>query len=86
MPIYVGKGPNFYLVTCELLPRQTKTREERVRFHQQVCEHCGFFLDTIKRQNKAMKQGKAWRRLMCVHPNDKVTLEKWKSHITVFGR
>lgn len=86
MPVYVGKGPNFHLVSCELLQSQTKTKEERIRFHQQTCERCGFYKDTVERQRKAVRQGKPWRRLMCVHPNDKATLEKWKSHVTVFGR
>lgn len=85
MPTYIGKGKQFWLVTCELMPSPNASKEEKIRVHQEVCVNCGFFRDALRRQQKAMKQGKQWRKLVCVHPKNKAVLEKWKPHVTVWG-
>lgn len=82
MPRYIGRGPTFHLVTCELMPSPDASFEEKKRFHETTCNNCGFFRDTIKRANKAMSEGKEWRKLMCVHPKNTVALKKWTLHVT----
>lgn len=82
MPKYVGKGKGFWLITCELMPSPSASFEEKKRFHETTCNRCGFWVDTIKRVNKARAQGKEWRKLICVHPKNTFALKKWEPHVT----
>jgi len=82
MPKYLGKGANFHLIVCELMPSRG---EDPKRFHQTVCSRCGFYRDALQRQEEAMKVGKTWRKLVCVHPANKSALEKLKPHVTVWS-
>lgn len=86
MPKYLGKGPTFYLVSCELMLPPNASFEEKKDFHERVCNDCGFFKDAMKRRDKAVKNGKGWRRLICIHPQNRAALEKWRPHVTVWGR
>jgi len=82
MPKFIGKGQNFYLASCELLPSPNVSFEEKTRFHDEVCAKCGFWCDTVERMSKAVEQGKPYRKLMCVHPKNKMALDKWTPYIT----
>jgi len=55
VPKYVGKGENFYLVTCSKLPPQGTPTEKLKKFHE-ICMNCGFYKDATSRQMKAIKQ------------------------------
>jgi len=81
MPEYIGKGPNFYLVVCELMPPPTASKQEKIRFHQSVCSGCGFYKDAAARAEKAIKENRPFDKLICVHPANTATLEKWRKHI-----
>lgn len=86
MPKYLGRGETFWLVTCELVPSPTATKEDKIRVHENMCNKCGFYKDMMKRREEARKNGETWRRLICVHPKNKGILEKLSSHVTVWGR
>ena len=81
MPKYVGKGPNFYLVTCELMLSLGASKEEKIKFHEEFCSKCGFFKDAAARAEKAIKENRKFDKLVCVHPANTATLEKWKQHL-----
>ena len=81
MPEYVGKGPNFYLVVCELTPPPNASKQEKIRFHREVCSKCGFYIDSFERAQKAIREKREFDKLICVHPANKATLEKWRKHI-----
>ncbi|MBA7490868.1 hypothetical protein ES702_01411 [subsurface metagenome] len=81
MPKYVGKGPNFYLVTCELMLSPGASKEEKIKFHENFCNRCGFYRDAATRAEKAIKEKRKFAKLVCVHPANTATLEKWKQHI-----
>jgi hypothetical protein len=58
------------------------TREQKERFHEEVCNECAYWKDVVKRQEKAVAEGKRWKYLVCVPPNDRQTLQKFSQHIT----
>ena len=82
VPRYIGKGPNFHLVICELQPLPDASNQKKQQFHEEVCGSCGFFTDAFKRAQKAQAEGKAWRKLICVRPENKAVLNKWIRHLT----
>jgi len=83
MPEYVGEGKNFYLVKCELMPSPTASKQEKIRFHERFCSRCGFYMDCMDKAEKKMRQGKPFRKLICVHPDNKMALDKWTRYLTV---
>lgn len=85
MPKYIGKGVNFYLVVCELMPLPNVSKNDKIAFHETVCGSCGFYKDTKERAERARKVGKGFRRLICVRPENKAIIDKWKQHITVWA-
>lgn len=86
MPKYVGKGATFYLVSCELLPSAELSSQRKEEFFRRVCQKCGFYKDSMKRVEKAVELDKKWRRLVCIHPQNREAWRKWKPHVTVWGR
>lgn len=83
----MGKAPTFFLVRCELMPFANMSLEEKKRFHEETCEvRCGIYRDWVKRKTKAEKKGKQYRQLVCVHPQNREAWEKWKPHVTIWGR
>jgi hypothetical protein len=86
MPKYLGRGEQFYLIICEHTPFANMSKEQKIANHEKYCNRCGFFKDAVERQKKAIAQGKTWRRLICIHPTDKATLEKFKPHVTVWAK
>jgi len=84
MPKYLGKGKQFFLVSCELMGAIPKnaTFEYKKRFHEDFCNRCAYWIDAIERQEKAVAEGESWRRLVCIRPDDKQALQKFSPHIT----
>lgn len=86
MPKYLGKGVNFHLVACEHVLAQGTPKDVAKKSFERYCQNCGFWRDAFKRAEEAEKLGKTWRKLVCIHPNDKASFEKWKPHVTIWGR
>lgn len=86
MPQYLGRGKDFYLIFCELMPSSQASKEEKLKIIQERCHNCGYFKDALARREQALLDHKPWRKLVCIHPQNKSAFEKFKGHVTEWAK
>ncbi|OYD16929.1 hypothetical protein CH330_01285 [candidate division WOR-3 bacterium JGI_Cruoil_03_51_56] len=57
------------------------SKEEKIKFHENFCSKCGFYIDAAARAEKAIKEKRPFRKLVCVHPSNTAVLDKWKQYL-----
>jgi len=82
MPTYLGKGRDFHLIMCELMPSPNASKEEKLKIIAETCHKCGFYRDAFARQQQAQLDGQPWRKLVCIHPKNQAAFDRIKGHVT----